>query len=74
MTIIQVKVKPNAKAQSFTEESDGSFTIRLQSPPVDGKANRELIRLISKKFNISKSQIFIKSGVSSRNKIIQILD
>ena len=74
MTIIKVKVKPNAKQQSIIEESDGSLTIGLQSPPVDGRANRELIQLLSKTFKVSKSQICIKSGVSSRNKLVQILD
>jgi hypothetical protein len=34
---IQVKVKPNSKQQSITEEADGSLTIKLKSSPVEGK-------------------------------------
>jgi uncharacterized protein (TIGR00251 family) len=62
MTILKVKVKPNSKQQSIEAEPDGSFKICLKSPPVDGKANQELIKLLAKKFNLKKSEITIKSG------------
>ena len=44
----------------------------LKSPPVDGKANEELIKLLAKKFDVAKSDIRIKSGLSSRQKLIEI--
>ncbi len=68
----KVKVKPNSKQQSIKEETDGSFTVNLKSPPVDGKANDELIRVLAKKFDVPKSKIRIKSGLSSRQKLIEI--
>jgi uncharacterized protein len=67
-----VKVKPHAKQQKIAEQVDGSLIVWLKSPPVDGKANAELIKLLADKFNVSKSQIRIKSGVSSRQKLIEI--
>jgi uncharacterized protein len=67
-----VKVKPNAKQQKIAEQVDGSLIVWLKSPPVDGKANAELIKLLAQKFNVTKSQIRIKSGVSSRQKLIEI--
>ncbi|MEB3342782.1 DUF167 domain-containing protein [Okeania sp.] len=72
MTIFQVKVKPNSKQQSMETEADGSLKICLKSPPVDGKANQELIQLLAKKFNVKKSEVTIKSGLYSRNKLIEI--
>jgi len=69
---ITVKVKPNSKEQKIIEEVDGSLTIRLKSPPVDGKANEELIKVLSKKYHVPKSYIRIKSGISSRQKLIEI--
>jgi uncharacterized protein len=36
-----VKVKPNSKQQSIQEQPDGSLTVHLKSPPVDGKANKQ---------------------------------
>jgi len=68
----RVKVKPNSKHQSIKEETDGSFTVHLKLPPVDGKANEELIKILAKRFDVSKSKIIIKSGLSSRQKLIEI--
>jgi len=67
-----VKVKPNSKTQSIEEMADGSLKVKLKSPPVDGKANKELIELLAKKFNVSKSDVQIKSGLSSKTKLIEI--
>ncbi len=68
----KVKVKPNSKVQKIEEEADGSLTVRLKSPPVDGKANEELIKLLAQKFDVPKSHITIKSGLSSRQKLVEI--
>jgi uncharacterized protein (TIGR00251 family) len=70
---IQIKVKPNSKQQKVQESPDGSWIIWLKSPPIDGKANRELIEILAKKYRVTKSQITIKSGLSSRNKLVEIL-
>ncbi len=72
MPLIKVKVKPNSKQQTITEEPDGSLTVQLKSPPVDGKANEELIKLLAAKFDVPKSQIRIKSGLSSKNKLVEV--
>ncbi|HEY9873033.1 MAG TPA: DUF167 domain-containing protein [Candidatus Obscuribacterales bacterium] len=68
----QLKVKPNSKQQNIHEAADGSLTVHLKSPPVDGKANEELISLLAKKFDVPKSQVTIKSGLSSKNKLVEI--
>lgn len=68
----QIKVKSNSKQQIIEEALDGSLTIHLKSPPVDGKANKELIEILAKRFDVSKSQIKIKSGLSSKTKLIEI--
>ena len=68
----QVKVKPNSKHQSLEEQPDGSLIIRLKSLPIDGNANEELIALLAEKFDVPKAKIKIKSGLSSRQKMIEI--
>lgn len=68
----KVKVKPNSKVQKIEQEADGSFIVYLKSPPVDGKANEELIKLLAEKFHVPKSYIRIKSGLSSRQKLVEI--
>ncbi|WP_414518826.1 DUF167 domain-containing protein [Nostoc sp. PCC 9305] len=67
-----VKVKPHSKQQRIEEQPDGSLTVYLKSPPVDGKANEELIKLLADKFDVPKSHIRIKSGFSSRQKLMEI--
>jgi uncharacterized protein len=69
---IRVKVKPNSKIPRIIEEEDNSLTIYLKSPPVDGKANQELIKVLAEKFDVPKSRITIKSGLSSRQKLVEI--
>ncbi|MDZ8028411.1 MAG: DUF167 domain-containing protein [Nostoc sp. SerVER01] len=68
----KVKVKPNSKQQKILEQADNSLIVYLKSPPVDGKANEELIELLAEKFGVAKSDITIKSGLSSRQKLIEI--
>lgn len=72
MKTLTVKVKPNSKQQKIEQQLDGSLTVYLKSSPVDGKANKELIKLLSDRFNIPKSQITIKSGLSSKNKLVEL--
>lgn len=74
MAILQIKVKPNSKQQILQTEPDGSLTVHLKSPPVEGKANQELIQFLAKYFKVSKSEIKIKSGLSSRYKRVELPD
>jgi len=70
---LQVKVKPNAGVSSLEEKRIGSFwQAQLKSPPVDGKANEELVTLIAKQFGCRKSAVSIKSGASRRMKFVRI--
>ena len=70
--VIQIKVKPNARTSLLEPNEDGTWLAQLKSPPVDGKANEELIALVAKHFGCRKSEVSIKSGGSSRIKLIQI--
>jgi len=70
--VIQVKVKPSARASVFMEEGPGLWSAQLKSPPVDGKANEELIALVAKQFGCRKAAVSIKSGASGRMKLVRI--
>lgn len=74
MPILQVKVKPNAKQQKLEAQPDGSWIAHLKSPPVDGKANAELIQLLAKRFAVPKSHVTIKSGGAAKLKLIEIVE
>lgn len=70
--VLQVKVKPNARASSLTQAEDGTWLAQLKSPPVDGKANQELIALVAARFGCAKSAVTIRSGASGRMKLVQV--
>lgn len=71
-TTLQVKVKPRARASELTQADDGSWVARLKSPPVDGKANAELVRLVAEAFGCRKADVTIKSGASGRTKLVRV--
>ena len=60
--------------QDFIIVNGNKIIIGLSSKPEKGKANLELIKKISKKFDVSSSQVKIIAGTKSRNKIIEIFD
>ena len=70
--IIRVKVKPNARESSLERLSDGSWLARVRSPPTDGRANVELLALVAEHFRRPKAAVSLKSGASSRTKLIRI--
>jgi len=72
MTTLQIKVKPNARVSTLDQQADGTWLAQLKSPPVDGKANLELIALVAKHFGRRKSQVSIRSGASGRMKLVEV--
>ncbi len=74
MKTIQVKVKPHARSSALEEVGDGTWLARVKAPPVDGKANAELLTLVAHHFGVRKAQVSVKSGASGRMKLVQIQD
>lgn len=74
MPTLQIKVKPNARASRLAEGEDGAWHAELRSPPVDGKANQELIALVAERFGCRRSAVTIRSGASGRMKLVRIDD
>ncbi len=71
---LAMKVKPNSKQPRIEQQPDGSLIAHLKSPPAEGKANEELIAGLAAKYGVPKSRVRIRSGASSRNKIVEIDD
>ena len=69
---LKVKVKPNARTSELVQAADGTWLARLKSPPVDGKANAELVALVARQFKCSKACVSIKAGMSGRTKLISV--
>lgn len=71
-TWIEVKVKPRSRESSLEAAGDGSWVARIKAPPVDGKANRELVALVAKEFGVARSAVEIRTGAASRLKRVRI--
>lgn len=69
---LTVKVKPNARSSSLIQAADGTWVATLKSPPVDGKANAELIALLAAHFGCPKAAVSIKSGAGGRMKLVRL--
>ncbi len=70
--ILSVYVQPSARKDEVCGLHAGSLKIRLNAPPVDGKANKRLTEYLSKLFGIKKSSVEIISGQTSRTKRVKL--
>jgi len=68
--ILNIRVKTNSGTQNI-EEKNGIYLVSLKSIPENNKANIELIKLLSKYF---KKEVKIKSGYSSRKKVVEVIE
>jgi len=69
---VTVRVVPRASKPGIAGVRDGALLVRLQSPPVNGAANAELIELIAKAFGAAKRDVSMESGEHSKLKRIAI--
>ena len=67
-----VRIVPRASASEIVGDHEGALRIRIAAPPVEGAANRELIRLLAKRLKVPQNAVEIVSGSSSKNKIIRL--
>ena len=69
---IQVQVKLRSKKEGVEIAEDGSYIVRCNEPPIEGKANKKIILLLSQFLGIPKSQINLLHGMTSKKKVFQI--
>ena len=70
--LLQVRVKPRSKTSVLVRESDGTWLARLKAPPVDGRANHELVALVATHLKCPRAAVSIKSGTTGRVKIVKV--
>ncbi len=69
----QIRVVPRASKTEIAGEMDGAVKVRVSSPPVDGAANSELVRLFAKTLGVARSDVEIVSGLASKTKRIRVM-
>jgi uncharacterized protein (TIGR00251 family) len=68
----KVRVQPRASRTELAGEHNGALKVRITAPPVDGKANEECRRFLSRLFKVATGAVEIVAGDASRDKTIRI--
>jgi uncharacterized protein len=70
--ILYVQIQPKSSKDEVVGMLGGNLKIKITAPPIDGKANEHLCRFIAKVFDVSKSQVSILKGETSKIKTLLI--
>lgn len=70
--ILQIKVSPRSRESVLVRKEGGDWVAKLKAPPVDGKANAELISLVADYFHCRKVDVTIMTGTSGRLKRVRV--
>ena len=71
-TTITVQVQPNASQNKVMRLEEGVWHLKIAAPPIKGKANQELIRFLSDVLEVSKADLTIEQGMSTKRKVIVV--
>jgi uncharacterized protein (TIGR00251 family) len=71
--MLKVRIIPNAKEIRLVREAD-RLKIYLTAPAQEGRANQALIEFLADTFRVKKRQIVIRQGLTSRDKLVEILE
>lgn len=69
---ISIRVKPNSKENQVEETGPNELLVKVKAPPQENKANQEVMKTLSKYFQVPRSRISIVSGLKSKQKIVKI--
>ncbi len=77
--LIQVKVKPNSKTEKIEEpktklweDKNDIYTVYVKEPPIEGRANEAVRRVLADHFGVSQSRVVLKRGSTSKIKYFEI--
>lgn len=70
--LLACHLQPKASKDEFAGLHGERLKIRISAPPIDGRANAQLLAFIAKAFGVAKSQVSLDSGDSSRQKRVRI--
>jgi uncharacterized protein (TIGR00251 family) len=70
--VFTVRVAPRASKGVVAGEHDGALKVRVSAPPVEGAANEELARLLSKAFGVARGDVEVLGGRASKTKVVRV--
>jgi uncharacterized protein (TIGR00251 family) len=69
---LAVRVQARARRDEIAGERSGSLLVRVTAPPIEGKANAAVCKLLAKRLGLAPGKVAVVRGTSSRDKLIEI--
>ena len=69
---IHLSVSPGAKRTGLVEVAESNVRVRVGAPPIDGKANRELLAFLARCLTVSPSSVALVRGANGRHKVVEV--
>jgi uncharacterized protein (TIGR00251 family) len=69
---IAVRVQPRARRNELAGERGGALLVRVTAPPVEGRANDAVRKLLAKQLGVAPGRVAVVRGESGRNKLVEI--
>ena len=69
---LAIRVQPRAKRTEVAGEREGAIVIRVNAPPVEGKANEAVCKLIAKRLGVPARAVRILRGETGRDKVVRV--
>jgi len=69
---VRVRLTPRAAREQLVPGPDGGYLAKVTAPPVDGRANDALCRLIAKRAGVAPSRVSVVKGATARQKLIRV--
>lgn len=69
---VRVRVQPRAAREAIFGERAGALVVRLTAPPVDGRANAALVRLLARALGVPAGHVHVLRGASGRDKTLRV--
>ncbi|KTD67051.1 hypothetical protein Lste_3257 [Legionella steelei] len=71
--ILHLYVQPGAKKTEIVGIHEGELKIRLNTPPIEGRANKALLQYVAQIFKVPVRQVILKRGEKSRHKTLTVI-
>jgi len=68
---VAVHLTPRASTEAITVDGE-TLRVRVTAPPVDGRANAALVRLLAKRLRVARGAVRIVSGQAARQKLVEV--
>jgi uncharacterized protein (TIGR00251 family) len=69
---LAVRVQPRARRDEIAGERAGALLVRVTAPPVEGRANEALCKLVAKRLKIAPGRVSVVRGAASRDKVVEV--